>query len=62
MAAEAKAARVKHAQDVAQNAALLAQLNALRKGVSTSSGFEACRHPVSSSCDTAHRHAVLLLA
>ena len=30
-AAEAKAARVKHSQDLAQNAALLAQLNALRK-------------------------------
>lgn len=30
-AAEAKAARVKHSQDVAQNAALLAQLNGLRR-------------------------------
>lgn len=30
-ATEAKAARVRHSQDLAQNAALLAQLNALRK-------------------------------
>jgi hypothetical protein len=32
-AAEAKAARVRHSQDLAQNATLLAQLNTLRKVV-----------------------------